>query len=33
MATVLAKREQERAIYATLPALGPDRSPIPGEDA
>jgi hypothetical protein len=30
---IISKREQERAIYAKLPAAGPDRPPIPGEDA
>ena len=30
---ILAKREQERAIYAELPVVGPDLAPPPGEDA
>ena len=32
-AMILARREQERAIYATMPAAGPDRPPTAGEDA
>lgn len=32
-AAVLAKRDQERAVYEKLPALGPDRPSPPGEEA
>lgn len=32
-AMILAKREQERAIFAKLPATGPDRPAVAGEDA
>ncbi len=32
-AMILAKREQERAIFAKLPAAGPDRPAVAGEDA
>ena len=32
-AMLLAKREQERTVYARLPAAGPDRPPSAGEDA
>ena len=32
-AMILAKRDQERAIYAKLPASGPDRPAVAGEDA
>jgi 5-methylcytosine-specific restriction endonuclease McrA len=32
-AMILARREQERAIYQKLPAAGPDRPPTVGDDA
>jgi hypothetical protein len=32
-AMILAKREQERAVFAKVPAAGPDRPPAVGEDA
>jgi hypothetical protein len=30
---ILAKRDQERSIFAQLPDVGPDRPPTAGEDA
>lgn len=32
-AMILAKRQQERAIFAKLPAVGPDRPPVAGDEA